>query len=39
MWKMAFVVEYGKHPVTGKRRQKTLSGFETKVEAEKEHYN
>lgn len=34
--KWAFIVEYGKHPETGKRRQKTRSGFETKVEAEKE---
>lgn len=34
--KWAFVVEYGKHPETGKRRQKTRPGFETKAEAERE---
>lgn len=34
--KWAFVVEYGKHPETGKRRQKTRSGFDTKAEAERE---
>ena len=32
----AFVVEAGKHPVTGKRRQKWRSGFATKAEAEAE---
>ena len=34
--KWAFVVEAGKHPVTGRRRQKWRSGFATKAEAEAE---
>ena len=34
--KWCFVVEMGKHPVTGRRRQKWYSSFATKVEAEKE---
>src|SRR5690606_14727796 len=29
------VVDHGKHPVTGKCRQKSKSGFQTKSEAEK----
>ncbi|WP_339803294.1 site-specific integrase [Paenibacillus sp. FSL R5-0744] len=33
--KWCYVVEYGRHPETGKRRQKSKSGFETMVEAEK----
>ncbi|MDF9839068.1 MULTISPECIES: site-specific integrase [unclassified Paenibacillus] len=33
--KWCYVVEYGRHPETGKRRQKSKSGFATKVEAEK----
>src|SRR5690606_13520944 len=32
----AFVVEVGKHPVTGKRKQKWRSGFASKAEAEQE---
>ncbi|WP_338556518.1 Arm DNA-binding domain-containing protein [Paenibacillus sp. KS-LC4] len=30
-----YVVEFGRHPETGRRRQKSKSGFETKVEAER----
>jgi len=32
----AFVVEVGKHPVTGKRKQKWSSGYTTKAQAEQE---
>lgn len=33
--KYCYVVEFGRHPETGKRRQKSKSGFATRVEAEK----